>query len=392
MTSGIVRAASLAMVLFLSAVALRASARQSHDYPTWLEAVENHTLGEHDQAVTRLATWSGRELEDVVAAFWRQPRNDVLRLLERALVLHTDIAVLNRDVRGYNLPAGEGTTTLVEDGRAIGLMSRTVHWEVARRLLAAMPIGPERTRIGQQFYRATAAVLQQWGELPELTTHLEAGQRLLDDDPVLLLYEGTMHQALAGPRYQRVFDERARAAFPRGSTVAMAGLPTVKDLPPALPSVRGSRSQAERLFRRALAADPALVEARIRLAHVLSDAGRHAEAAAELKQVGAGPRAPFIEYYASLITGRVARTRGQLAAAQIAFERAAAAYPNAPAPRMALSELALVRGDRAASLTQVREAAPAERAEVDEPWWWLDRIHEPSALALIGEMRRTTPP
>ena len=393
MTLAVVRAVSLVGALSLSAAWLGAAPAQSVDYPTWLEAVETHAPGANDQAATRLATWSRDDLDDLVAAFWRQPlRNDQLRLLERALILHADIAILNRNLRGYDLPPGEGTTVLVEDGRAIGEMSRTAHWNVARRLLAAMPAGSERARVGRQFYRATGAVLQQWGELPELTTHLEEGQRLVGDDPVLLLYEGTMHQAYAGPRYQRVFDERVRATFARGSAVTQAGLPTVKNLPPVLPSVRGSRSQAERLFRRALALDPGLVEARIRLAHVLSDAGRHNEAATELKRVAGESRPGFIDYYASLMTGRVSRTRGQLDAARAAFEHAASVYATAPAPRLALSELALARGDREESLAQLRQAAPSDRSDVEEPWWWLDRVHEPSAQSLIGDLRRATPP
>jgi hypothetical protein len=395
MTSAMVRAVLLVTMVHVSGAAPRATPAQSHDYPNWIEAVETHVPGQPDEAVKRLALWSGGELADVISAFGRPPvRNDQLRILERALVLHADIAILNRDVRGYNLPAGPGTTILVEDGREIGQMSRTAHWEVARRLIAATPAGIDRTRIATRFYRATAAVLQQWGELPELTTHLTEGRRLLDDDPVLLLYEGTMHQAYAGPRYQRVFDERVRATFPRGGAMYRpgGGAPTSKELPPALPSVRGSRSQAERLFRRALAVDRTLAEARIRLAHVLSDAGRHAEAAAELKQLGGGLRPPFIDYYASLLTGRVLRTRGQLDAARAAFEHAAGVYPNAPAPRLALSELALARGDREESLARVRQAAPSARVDVDEPWWWLDRVHEPSAESLVNDMRRLTPP
>jgi tetratricopeptide (TPR) repeat protein len=170
------------------------------------------------------------------------------------------------------------------------------------------------------------------------------------------------------------------------------GARTPKELPPALPSVGGSRSQAERLFRRALAIEPALAEARVRLAHILSDAGRHNEAAAELRQVAAARRPQFVDYYASLMTGRVSRTRGQLDAARAAFERAAGVYPNAPAPRLALSELALASGNREESLARLRQAAPSERVDVDEPWWWLDRVHEPSAESLMGEMRRLTPP
>jgi hypothetical protein len=190
----VLRPPVVAVVVFSTVRAAVLPIVQSHDFPTWVEAVETHVPGARDQAVERPTVWSGAELGEVVAAFWRSVRNDQIELLQRALVLHADIAILNRDERGYDLPAGQGTTILVEDGREIGQMSRTAHWEVTRRLLAGLPPGTERTRIGRQFYRATAAVLQQWGELPELTTHLEAGRRLLGDDPVLLLYEGTTHR------------------------------------------------------------------------------------------------------------------------------------------------------------------------------------------------------
>ncbi len=105
-------------------------------------------------------------------------------------MLHADVAILNREPAGYNLPAGEANVTLLSDGRAVGQMSGTVHWEFARRLIERAPEGEDRLRIAQTFYRATGAVLQWWGEYPELATHLAAGRRLLGDDPVLLLYEG----------------------------------------------------------------------------------------------------------------------------------------------------------------------------------------------------------
>ncbi len=132
-----------------------------------------------------------------------------------------------------------------------------------------------------------------------------------------------------------------------------AGGGQIPELPPSFPSIRDSRTQAERLFRRALTIDPTLSEARIRLAHLLGDGGRHTEAAAELKRLTTGQLPPFLDYYASLVTARTSRARGELDAARAAFEHAATVYPNAPAPRLGLSELAMAQGRPADSLAQL---------------------------------------
>jgi tetratricopeptide (TPR) repeat protein len=374
------------------------------DWQSWIDAVRTHAPGELDEPVARVAPWSRAELQSVLAAMRRETRSEPqagqLRLVERALMLHADVAFLHRLPDGYNLPAGPGGVTLFEDGRAVGRMSGTVHWEFARRLLDQAPEGEDRARIGRWFYRATAAVLQLWGEYAELTTHLSDGRRLLGDDAVLLLYEGTMRQAYAGPRVQRFFDERRRAQsggagrMPTTLPTRAGGVPrpAMSQLPAALPSARDSRRQAERLFRRALAIDPTLAEARLRLAQMLGDDGRHDAAAAELERAMATRLPPLLDYYGALLTGREARARGQLGLARAAFERAATVYPSAPAPMFGLSELAMARGDRAEGLAHLLRGTAAADAEGNEPWWWIDRAHEPSARALVDEMRRVASP
>ncbi len=159
-------------------------------------------------------------------------------------------------------------------------------------------------------------------------------------------------------------------------------------LPEAFPSAGDSRAQAERLFRRALALDPALAEARIRLAHVVGDSGRHEAAATELERAARQPLPPLLDYYASLLTGREARARGQLDAARRGFERAAGIYPNAPAPKYGLSELAIARNNGPESLAHLLPSEAAARSDPNEPWWWIDRVHDPSAQTLIGRASR----
>src|SRR5690606_17983163 len=103
--------------------------------------------------------------------------------VERALVLHTDIAITHRVSGGYrDLPAALDAATLFRDGQVMGQAAGTFHWEFARRLLQRLPRGEDRLHLGRQFYRASAAVLQLWMEYSELHPHLAAAGRVIGDD------------------------------------------------------------------------------------------------------------------------------------------------------------------------------------------------------------------
>lgn len=360
-------------------------------FAVWLDAVDTHVPGARDEPVRRVASWSRDELTALLPHVSRQPAADRLRIVERALVLHTDIAIAHRVPQGgyLDLAAGSNTSTLVQDGRSVGQTAGTFHWEFARRLIDRLPRGDDRLRVGRRFYRAAGALLQTWTEYPELTFHLAAARRVLGEDAVLLMYEGTRDQAYAGPRIQRFFDEQRGASRNRASmSTAVAPVRSMAPAPPPPPSVSSLQTRAERLFRRALELDSTLVEARIRLAHVLGDRGRHADAAAELARATTQPLPHVLDYYAALLTGRGQRALGNIDAAGTAFERAASLFPRAPAPRYGLSEIAMTRGDRPAALSHLLEANGFARLDGNEPWWWILRAHEPAATDLIDDMRR----
>ncbi len=63
---------------------------------------------------TRIAPWSLNELDAAVANCARPRPPTRLALVERALVLHADIAILHREAGGYNLPAGPGERHVVQ--------------------------------------------------------------------------------------------------------------------------------------------------------------------------------------------------------------------------------------------------------------------------------------
>jgi hypothetical protein len=269
-------------------------------------------------------------------------------------------------------------------------MFGTVHWDFGRRLIERLPRGDDRTRIAQAYYRAVGGVLQLWAEHAELRVHLDAGVRLLRDDPVLLMYEGTIHQAYAEPRTQQYFDERRReleeqaAALPI-NTGARAVQPR-RMTPELPPTAAESRSRAERAVRRAVSADPDLHEARLRLAHVLHDRGRDDDAWRQIELVtSVAALPPFVDDYAAVLAGRVSRAQTRLDDARRWFERAQLLQPDAQIPHVALSELALAKGDRAAAGALL--AALPVAGDVTDLWWHTGRMHGTSAQQLVDAMR-----
>jgi tetratricopeptide (TPR) repeat protein len=153
--------------------------------------------------------------------------------------------------------------------------------------------------------------------------------RLFPDDPFLLRLRGGYHDALASSEVQ---------AFARSSGVAVN-----------IGSAQSELRAAESHYRRALALDDA-VDTRIRLGRAPSLQNRHAEALAFLGLLDADAP-PHLQYYAALFTGRAAEARGRAGEAREAYERAAALFPRAQAPRFALSHLAASQGDLASATT-----------------------------------------
>jgi hypothetical protein len=362
-----------------------AQAPAAHDARAWLDAVETHVPGRRDAAVDSIATWDQRQL---AAALSDAGREVPAAMLERALILHTDIAISHRLSTGYDLPGTAAVDVMFADGQAVGQVGRTFHWEMGRRIVALIPERPERTRVARLFYRATAARLQLWGENPELTAHLTEGLKQVSDDPILLLYAGTLHQHEASPRVQRFLDARralvvpdlnARRSIPSQAPVSIDSSRTVE----------AAQEQAIDLFRLALSVDPDLQEARIRLANVLGDRGDHAGARAELRRATSSPLPRLLDYYASLLVGREEHALGHVDPARVAFEHATTLYPRAQAALFGLSQMAMDDGDAATALAELRRGGPRSPTErIDEPWWRIGRVHEPSADTLLGDMVR----
>jgi tetratricopeptide (TPR) repeat protein len=160
--------------------------------------------------------------------------------------------------------------------------------------------------------------------------HLAHARRAAPDDPDILFAGACALEALASRRVQT---ELATIVLPAGYRMEVR-------------PVRGMEDEAIALFRRVLAHDPDRQEARVRTARLIGFHAGHAEAAAELRQALGASLPETLAYFAWLFLGDEELALEHREAAASAYERAAAFYPNAPSPVVALARLAREHGDR----------------------------------------------
>jgi hypothetical protein len=315
-------------------------------------------------------------LRDVAVRFGRArvTRGDDNLALRRAAVLHADIAMLHNPVGAAvstpTLPIGPRRTRLeLVDGRATGMTLSGIHWEIAEAALRFIqPPGAKRPAPGgdamvRDWYRATGAWLQAHEQHD--SQHMAEAVRLFADDPVLLFLSGCQHEAYASPVIQIALD-----AVPRDVRAPRAG--------------SAEWRQAESLFRQALKAAPDMAEARLHLGRVLTELGRPADGAAELRTALAALDEPVQKYYAALFLGAAEEHAGNFAAARDAFRQARDLVPAAQTPLLALSQLARRRDDAAAA----REAMAALFAlpapdDTADPWWTYQTTQGRDAVSLV---------
>jgi tetratricopeptide (TPR) repeat protein len=296
------------------------------------------------------------------------------RMLKRATVLHTAVALTHpRDV--LTGPAAPFSTSrdavvLFADGRQVGIDRAANQWNFTRALLSLVRPSASADSGVRAWYRASSAALVHDMQLH--AGHFNEALRLFPDDAMLSMLAGSFHEALASPQVQEFIRS---ATPPKGITLGVG-------------STRAELGQAETLFKRSLSIDPRNAEARIRLGRVLSLEGRHADAINELRRVDASDPA-ILQYYGTLFTGDAAEALGRVEEARAAYERAAALYPMAHAPRLALSQLAAREGDTiAASNTLELVLSRTDPAPDDDPFWTYHVAAGRDANALLAEAYR----
>lgn len=249
------------------------------------------------------------------------------------------------------------------DGQPTSVGERAVHWEIARRLLdgvrrsRADKPSPSADPMVRDWYVATATWMQQTENYDG--GHLTHARTLFPRDARILFLSATHHEVYAAPRIQAV--------------VRSAVLPPGFSLEPQ--SDREELRQAHAFFVDAVAADPGMGEAHLRLGRVLALGAQFADAEREISTALAEIDDNPDRYYANLFLGAVQAATHQDNAARVSFLRAAALFPGAQSPWLALARLAHRRGDRAVALqamAHVFDDLPEFPDPGADPWWSYD--------------------
>lgn len=269
---------------------------------------------------------------------------------------------------------------LDNDGQVVGEVVSTWNWPFARSLIDLLSAGRQPRRDGRPdvatdpfvsaWYQATTAYMFASGLYGDATPHLHHASLVLPNDAASLFDRACYAEILGLPSHQELVSDATVDQRAQGQS----GAPPAWKTPawePALriPPANKTNAEAEQLFRRALAIDPLLVEARVRLARLLDLRGRHEEAGAELKTaLGQNPTG-VVAFYAHLFAGRAAQATGRSDEAARHYHGALDIFPDAQSALLAASHIALLRSDVSGTLAPLARLGARSVAFTADPWW-----------------------
>lgn len=410
-----------ALILSLALASSADNERARQMLNEWIIMVERHAAGERDDALARIGAWSADELDmirayieafsgvpldngnraarrrqisgtDLAAIRQRtldiQARGDFDTFRKRAAILHTDAAILeslpmvvppptarSQKPRWRRDEAEPAVDVKSFDGRVERFEIANPHWQFAMDLLDALPAKPQRDPIVPQWYRTIGAYFAWDHDFANAFRHFERARRVVPDDPDVLFGEACYQETLGSPRVQNL----------NRVTTLPSGLVII-----GVASAETHHRRAEGLLKRALAARPGFVDARLRLGRVLSEQRQHDAALAHFAQVVADTRDDVLTYYAHVFAGDAALALDRAADSRTSYERALASYPNAQAARLGLGAALRAAGDREAARDAVMTTItiPAgERDGRDDPWWEYDEGDAANVDRLLADLR-----
>ena len=356
-----VQAAAILLGVVAAAWGTALPQRATGDVEDWLRLLREHEVGTLDGAARQISGWDWARLQPVLQEL-RQRAHPAVVLRSAALL--SDIA-FEIPSEARRLPNVAGETIVADDGRVLRPGSRDGHLAAARWLLDALPRSGslDAPQVGAHvvaWYRNVSAVLASTHNLADLEPHVTRALERFPGDAGILFDAGCFYETFASPLTQIPLAEDAARAEAR----APAGMFVV-----SRPAAR-MLVEAEKHFQRAVAADPSFVEASVRLGRVLTLRGRTQEAVTVLRRAAGHGTDRIVQYYGWMFYGAALGQAGLPDEGLQAFRSAAALYPTAQSPQLAISQLAADSGNPALARAALeRVFAPAAGSRPDDPWW-----------------------
>jgi tetratricopeptide (TPR) repeat protein len=334
------------------------------DHPFALARI--YASGRRAEAIAQLEGWGENDLKQSLVAI-RALRNRIGHLsdkdLEAAVMLHTD-----RDLFERFQP------DVVESRRNCGINR---HAGYGRSLVSLLMVESDASREFGRRWLVAMALQSHWDLcLDDVRGWTQEGLKWFPRNPELLLIRATAREISAAltPEPNLYLDPNDRS---RGLT--------------DIARRRQDLAEAKRDLETALAIDPDLHEARLRLGRVLWRLERPAQARPVLDAVVQRTQDPRLLYLAHLFLGRLDESDGGAAAAIAHYSAARARDPTSQAAAVALSHALIVGGDDAegrAVLAQAVDQAP--RANRNDAFMTYHLGRAPFAEGMLETLREDT--
>jgi tetratricopeptide (TPR) repeat protein len=319
----------------------------------YVALVQLYANGDRSAGVAALGAWRERDLRTTVDRLAAWPASDA------GEPSRADVFALE------HLPLASAILLHAERAKTASAAGASdFHLDLARRLAALLlRVRPKQEGFVRRYYIAMtlwAYGEARWAAALDLAA---GGRRLFPRDPELLLSIGSLEESLGC--------QRILGLEPSPENLAQLSVTATFRSEVAEHRERQRHFlEAEKAFSEAIAADPPLMEAQLRLGRVLWRRGKPEAARQRLESVIAGSREPAIVYLAHLFLGRIHEDAQRLTEAEREYRAALDAAPHAQTPELALAHLRQGVGDEAGAGAAIRRALePAPQARLDDAFW-----------------------
>ena len=311
--------------------------------PAYLSALSNYRAGDLTAAFGNVKDLEAADLTDITRRLLRPdaaPGSSWARVLTAAIMLHTEVFFIRAEAHPapaydpYIRSAHSLVRGLIEAGRD-----------------GERGFGEAERTFARDWYLLLISLQHGRADIGWSRAFLEEALRLFPKDPYLTLARGADYEMLSDMRtgYLRSIDAQ-------GGVRGQSKVDPDREL-----------EHAVRWLEQAIALEPALVEARLRLGRVLYRRGEYDRAAQQLDAVRQAAPWKELRYLALVFRGMVEAARGAYDPAEGFYAEARRILPRGQTAAIASAEAAYLRGRVSDAGATIQ--ATLQQRDKDDPWW-----------------------